>query len=819
MQMLSPSRLADQAEPKPSVSSSATLSHSSTAKDTTALNNSIDSEPASSTATNQSSSIFKAEVYSPDPSNIFDDDITAPGSLHLTSDDIIKSLIDRYGAITLVRQMSADIAQRDAQISILQRKMNKREQALRSLLTDCGIPRVEIDRALHNARPDDRKAAIADTLNDQLIVSHSDTSNHLSTSADTIMSIKLPPALLPTHLDFSASVPSSKPPLNKRSSIVTNSSLSISDILDSAQPSSSPNAHRKSATFNPADWIPQTLLEHVPSNVQSAVKIPAASAMQLLAPLPIQQHSKPNTAPGAVELSTIVAEANQPPTLLKPDAQSPRIERDGCITDRFGFIYDCHLPEHTSSPNSRPRRSYTVSEQEHAPPTLLRNDFSTGSLRGSLLSFAQSAFVPKTTLPLSEPTLLSVQVTAAANESKSERTVYDRSPSMSPRKSKTADATKASPSGSQRDPFGRASVKHLVLQLRDLHDSLQKIQKSRWDEFINRVTSKDLSGYKITVAFAAEDSTSAEVMQGLDVEPGFSFEALRASAAKNKSRWKEFRSLVLGGIPIIYRSKIWSECSGASRLRVPGYYSELTNEYYDADTDKTRDAIMQIDLDMHRTMPNNVFFGSNGKGTVKLRRILIAYARKNPDVSYCQGMNMIAAILLLVHPTEEDAFWNLGAILENIFPENYFATPLLVARADQIVLQNYINELLPRISKKFRIIDVDSAALTLNWFLSCFTDTLPPDVLFRIWDVLLCAADGDVYLFQVALALLKLNESTILECASSADVYMFMKDLRFQSLSADTIIRVADTFSDSVSRKDVTQRRNIEIAKLESVHN
>jgi hypothetical protein len=38
---------------------------------------------------------------------------------------------------------------------------------------------------------------------------------------------------------------------------------------------------------------------------------------------------------------------------------------------------------------------------------------------------------------------------------------------------------------------------------------------------------------------------------------------------------RDFKSLVIGGIPVKYRSKIWAECSGATELSRPGYFEEL----------------------------------------------------------------------------------------------------------------------------------------------------------------------------------------------------------------------------------------------------
>lgn len=89
-------------------------------------------------------------------------------------------------------------------------------------------------------------------------------------------------------------------------------------------------------------------------------------------------------------------------------------------------------------------------------------------------------------------------------------------------------------------------------------------------------------------------------------------------------------------------------------------------------------------MDINRTLTDNIFF-RKGPGVHKLEQVLIAYSRRNPAVGYCQGMNMIAASLLLIMPTEEDAFWVLVSIVENILPKTYFEPSLLASRADQIV--------------------------------------------------------------------------------------------------------------------------------------
>ena len=69
--------------------------------------------------------------------------------------------------------------------------------------------------------------------------------------------------------------------------------------------------------------------------------------------------------------------------------------------------------------------------------------------------------------------------------------------------------------------------------------------------------------------------------------------------------------------------------------------------------------------DLPRTFPQNIWT-SSGEGTEALRRVLLAFSVHNPAIGYCQSMNYITAMLLLVlAKDEESAFWVLVALLDN----------------------------------------------------------------------------------------------------------------------------------------------------------
>ena len=354
-------------------------------------------------------------------------------------------------------------------------------------------------------------------------------------------------------------------------------------------------------------------------------------------------------------------------------------------------------------------------------------------------------------------------------------------------------------------------VKLLLKQLGEVHDSLQRDKTVRWNDFLRKVRAeRKRDGEAAAVALAATSDTRSQravaIMPEATLTDG---EMIGVAGLGNKgkvgrAKWNEFKALVLGGIPVAYRAKIWAECSGATALRVPGYYDDLV-AHREGDDDPA--IVAQIQMDINRTLTDNIFF-RKGPGVVKLNEVLLAYSRRNAEVGYCQGMNLITACLLLIMPTSEDAFWMLSSIIETILPRGYYDHSLLASRADQQVLRLYVTEILPKLSAHLDDLSIELEALTFQWFLSVFTDCLSAEALFRVWDVVFCTNDGSTFLFQVALALLKLNESQLLQCSTPASIYTYINhQMTNHAISIDGLIHASEGLRKVVKREEVEIRR------------
>lgn len=65
---------------------------------------------------------------------------------------------------------------------------------------------------------------------------------------------------------------------------------------------------------------------------------------------------------------------------------------------------------------------------------------------------------------------------------------------------------------------------------------------------------------------------------------------------------------------------------------------------------------------------------------------------------------MAACLLLFLE--EEDAFWMMCAIIEDLLPASYFSTTLLGVQTDQRVLRQLIVQYLPRLDKLLQEHDI-----------------------------------------------------------------------------------------------------------------
>ena len=74
-----------------------------------------------------------------------------------------------------------------------------------------------------------------------------------------------------------------------------------------------------------------------------------------------------------------------------------------------------------------------------------------------------------------------------------------------------------------------------------------------------------------------------------------------------------------------------------------------------------------------RSLPSVAAAYHAEEGILRLRNVLTAFSWKNPDVGYCQAMNIVSAALL-IYMSEEQVFWCLVNLCEFYIPGYYSKT-------------------------------------------------------------------------------------------------------------------------------------------------
>uniref|UniRef100_A0A8C5S1I0 TBC1 domain family member 9B n=1 Tax=Laticauda laticaudata TaxID=8630 RepID=A0A8C5S1I0_LATLA len=226
-------------------------------------------------------------------------------------------------------------------------------------------------------------------------------------------------------------------------------------------------------------------------------------------------------------------------------------------------------------------------------------------------------------------------------------------------------------------------------------------------------------------------------------------------------RTAKTRELVQKGIPESLRGELWLLFSGAwnEMATHPGYYSDLVKR----SMGKYNLATEEIERDLHRSMPEHPAF-QNELGIAALRRVLTAYAFRNPTIGYCQAMNIVTSVLLL-YCNEEEAFWLLVALCERMLPD-YYNTRVVGALVDQGIFEELTRDCLPQLSEKMQDLGVISS-ISLSWFLTLFLSVMPFESAVVVVDCFFY--EGIKVILQVSLAILDANMDKLLNCCDEGE--------------------------------------------------
>jgi len=236
-----------------------------------------------------------------------------------------------------------------------------------------------------------------------------------------------------------------------------------------------------------------------------------------------------------------------------------------------------------------------------------------------------------------------------------------------------------------------------------------------------------------------------------------------------------------GVVPRRKRLRYWAHCAGVEQLFGTSYpreeYLKCLAGRRGKDSLEITGVEGEILRDVTRTFPDQAFF--KGPGQDMLANVLRAVSVYVPGVNYCQGMNYVAAMLLMAasvapdddcsgefkprrrstQSVEEDeiqreivAFALMCGFVCNLDMRELWrpGVPQLKLRIFQF--DRLLQQLNPSLSSHFKHIGVTPDFFASQWFLTLLSYNLKFRDLVRVWDVLL--TDGWKTVFRVGIAVL-----------------------------------------------------------------
>ncbi|CAK0845746.1 unnamed protein product [Prorocentrum cordatum] len=180
-----------------------------------------------------------------------------------------------------------------------------------------------------------------------------------------------------------------------------------------------------------------------------------------------------------------------------------------------------------------------------------------------------------------------------------------------------------------------------------------------------------------------------------------------------------------------------------------------------------------IEADVLRTFPNNAAFQQMG-GPDQLRRVLRQLALDDAELGYCQSLNFVAAVFIMVLREDRLALPAMRQTLVKLGARCWYTDGMRQLRADTVVLEDLVRARLPDVHRTFQIHRFDLLMVVSKWFLCLYATVMEGETLRRVWDAMLC--DGVEALFRVALATLACREEAITQARSIDDLLHMFQD-------------------------------------------
>jgi len=143
----------------------------------------------------------------------------------------------------------------------------------------------------------------------------------------------------------------------------------------------------------------------------------------------------------------------------------------------------------------------------------------------------------------------------------------------------------------------------------------------------------------------------------------------------------------------------------------------------------------------------------------KLTNVLLNYSKRNCKVGYCQGLNMLVSYLLYKGLSEEESFWMLCHLIEEVLPREYYTT-MISLTADINIILLFLRTNKPKVYKHIRSISFELPMVLVELFITVFS-TNPTSITDIIFDMVMI--EGSLTYFKAILVFFNYFEKEIMQ--------------------------------------------------------
>lgn len=263
--------------------------------------------------------------------------------------------------------------------------------------------------------------------------------------------------------------------------------------------------------------------------------------------------------------------------------------------------------------------------------------------------------------------------------------------------------------------------------------------------------------------------------------------------------WKQSMAIETrstGGLSIDNREKLWVLLAKKYITSIHLNWEKTREFAFSSETYPEDEQLnTQIVKDLHRT---GCKWSSIETNRILLQRVLLAFARYNKTIGYCQGLHILTSVILdVVHMNEEYALMILIYLIDSLLPD-FFSNNLHALAIDMIVFDHWLKIYNPQLHLHLQKLQtsneqIDSTyeppllnVFTIQWFLTLFATCLPRSAMLRVWDVLMI--EGSEVLFRTGLILWSKLSIAVLKVTTADQFYSAMGHLSVQLLDEKIII-------------------------------